>query len=370
VKGDKLTIRQLNRATLARQMLLAREQVPTVDAVERLGAMQAQEAKPPFIGLWTRIQGFDPKDLLQALHRREVIRATMMRGTIHLVSATDYVALRDFVGQPPAATLRILGDRAAGLDPDEVLPAARQLLDRAPRDFNQLRALLKEAFPKVNDRALGFVVRHHLPLVMVPTDDRWGFPASAAFTLAESWLGRSPATGGGAEALALRYLAAFGPATAADLQAWSGVRGMKPVLDGMRPRLREFHDERGRVLLDLPDAPRPDGEVPAPPRFLPDFDSLVLAHDDRTRVLADEHRGLVATKNLRIRATFLHDGFARGTWTIERKRGTATLRMAPFEPLPPGVEAELAEEGDSLLRFVEPDASGFAIEVSQPAGRA
>lgn len=369
MKGETLTIRELNRATLARQMLLAREQVRTVDAVERLGAMQAQEAKPPFIGLWARIQGFDPQDLLQALHRREVIRATMMRGTIHLVSAADYVALRDFVGQPPAVTLRILGDRAAGLDPEQVLPAARRLLEEAPRDFNQLRALLKEAFPKVNDRALGFVVRHHLPLVMVPTGDRWGFPASAEFTLAESWLGKPPSGNNGAEALVLRYLAAFGPATVADLQAWAGVRGMKPVLDRMRPRLRELEDERGRVLFDLPDAPRPDGEVPAPARFLPDFDSLMLAHDDRTRVLADAHRGLVATRNLRIRATFLHDGFARGTWTVERKRGTATLRLAPFEPLPPGAEAELAEEGDSLLRLVEPDASGFAIEVDEPASR-
>jgi hypothetical protein len=367
VKRDKLTLRQLNRATLARQMLLAREQVPTVDAVERLGAMQAQEAKPPFIGLWARIQGFDPKDLIQALHRREVIRATMMRGTIHLVSAGDYVALRGLVAQPPAVTLRILGDRAAGLDPDEVLPVARELLERAPRDFNQLRALLQEAFPKLNDRALGFVVRHHLPLVMVPTDDRWGFPASAAFTLAEGWLGAPPSDSGGAEALAPRYLAAFGPASAADLQTWAGVKGMKPVLDGLRPRLREFEDERGRVLFDLADGPRPDGDLPAPPRFLPDFDSLVLAHDDRTRVLADEHRGLVATKNLRIRATFLHDGFARGTWTIERRCGTATLRLAPFEPLPPGVESDLAEEADSLLRFVEPDASGFAIEVTEPA---
>jgi hypothetical protein len=363
VKPDTLTRRQLNRATLARQMLLARERIPVVAAVERLAGMQAQEPKPPFVGLWTRVDGFTREDLHQALHARSLVRATMMRGTLHLMSARDYVALRASLQPVMDGARRMLGDRAEGLDLDKLLPVARELLEEQPRDFNELRALLLEAFPHVNERALGFMVRNHLPLAMVPTADRWAFPASAEFVLAEGWLGTPLSDDGAPDALVLGYLAAFGPATAADFQTWSGLRGAKDVLDRLRPRLRAFRNERGTKVFDLPDAPRPDAGLPAPPRFLPDFDNLVLAHSDRTRVLADEHRGLVTTKNLRVRATFLWDGFAAGTWSVERKRGTATLRMTPFQPLPAAAIAELTEEGEALLRFVEADARSFAVEV-------
>ena len=202
---------------------------------------------------------------------------------------------------------------------------------------------------------------------MVPTGDRWAFPASAEFTLAETWLDAPLSDDGTPEALMLGYLAAFGPATAADFQTWSGLRGGKDALDRLRPRLRVFRDERGHQLFDLPEAPRPDEDVPAPPRFLPDFDNLVLAHADRTRLLADEHRGLVTTRNLRVRATFLWDGFAAGTWSVERKRGTATLRMTPFERLPDAATAELTGEGEPLLRFMEEDAGSFAVEIGAPA---
>ena len=145
---------------------------------------------------------------------------------------------------------------------------------------------------------------------------RWGFPPVADFTLADAWLGEPLATDDAPEPLVLGYLAAFGPATAADAQTWSGLTGIKPVLERLRPQVRVFRDERGRELFDLPAAPRPDDDVPAPPRFLPEFDNLVLSHADRTRVLADEHRGFVVTKNLRVRATFLWDGFACGTWAL------------------------------------------------------
>jgi hypothetical protein len=366
VKPDTLTRRQLNRATLARQMLLARERIPVVAAVERLAGMQAQEPKPPFVGLWTRVDGFTREDLHQALHARRLVRATMMRGTLHLMSARDYVALRASLQPVMDGAQRMLGDRAEGLDLDKLLPVARELLEEQPRDFNELRALLLNAFPHVNERALGFMVRNHLPLAMVPTADHWAFPASAEFALAEGWLGTPLSDDGAPDALVPGYLAAFGPATAADFQTWSGLRGAKDVLARLRPRLRAFRNERGTELFDLHDAPRPDEDVPAPPRFLPDFDSLVLAHSDRTRVLADEHRGLVTTKNLRVRATFLWDGFAAGTWSVERKRGTATLRMTPFQPLPAAAIAALTQEGEALLRFVEADAGSFAVEVGTP----
>lgn len=362
-----LTRGQLNRATLTRQMLLAREEVSAVDAVERLCGMQAQEAKPPFIGLWTRVAGFRREELHDALHGRELVRATLMRATLHLMSASEYAALRTALQPALSQGMRVLGARAEGLDLERLLPVARALLEEEPRTFNELRPLLQEAFPQVNDRALGFAVRTHLPLVMVPTEHRWAYPSVADFTPADGWLGRALSDDQAPQALVRCYLAAFGPAAAADLQTWSGLQGMKGVLDGMRPQLSVFKDERGRELFDLPDSPRPDEDVPAPLRFLPEFDNLMLAHSDRTRLLADEHRGLVVTKNLRVRATFLYDGFVGGTWTVERKKRAATLHIAPFDALPARAASELAEEGEALLRFVEEDATSFDIKLGRAA---
>src|SRR6266567_2839248 len=222
-------------------MLLARERVAIVEAVERLAGMQAQEPKPPFVGLWTRVEGFTREDLHEALHDRAVVRATMMRGTLHLMSARHYAAQRACLQPVMDGARRVLGDRAEGLELDKLLPVARGLL---------------EAFPHVNERALGFMVRNHLPLAMVPTGDRWAFPGAAEFTLAEPWLGAPLSDDATPEGLVRSYLAAFGPATAADFQTWSGLRGGKDVLDRLRPRLRVFRDERGLQLFDLPEAPR------------------------------------------------------------------------------------------------------------------
>jgi hypothetical protein len=362
---ETLTLRQLNRATLARQMLLERAETTTVAAVEQLAGMQAQEPKHPFIGLWTRVAGFQRDDLHTALQEREIVRATMMRATLHLVSASDYTRLRMPLQPMLTNAMRVLGNHAEGLDLEQVLPAARALLAEQPLTFSELRPLLQEAFSKVNDRALGYATRCQIPLIMVPTADRWAFPTQAKFALAEDWLDRPIADDPSPDALVLRYLAAFGPATAADVQTWSGLQGMKAVLDGLRPQLATFRDEHGRELFDLPDAPRPDADVPAPPRFLPEFDNLVLAHADRTRVLADEHRGVVVTKNLRVRSTFLWDGVVRGTWEIKRKRVAATLHLAPFEPLPKGAADALAAEGEALLRFVEEDAGTFDVQLGR-----
>jgi hypothetical protein len=364
---DVLTVRRLNRATLARQMLLRRERSSVAEAVERLCGMQAQEPRLPFPGLWSRLHGFRREDLHRALHDRTVVRSTLMRGTLHLMSAADYIAHRMTLQPMLTRSLALLGTRAEGLDADEVLPVARALLGETPRTFSELRAALVEAFPDSNDRALGFMVRMSLPLVMIPTEERWAFPADSRFGLAEHWLGTAVSNEANTEALVLRYLAAFGPATAGDVQQWSGLQGVKPVLESLRPRLVLFQDERGRTLFDLPDAPRPAEETPAPPRFLPEFDNLVLSHTDRTRVLADKHRQFVlGAKNGRIPATFLVDGWVAGTWRVERKREAATLAMTPFDPLPKNVAATLAEEGDALLRFLEDDAVTFDVRQNPP----
>jgi hypothetical protein len=364
---DLLTRRRLNRATLARQMLLQRERVPAVEAVERLCGMQSQEPRPPFPGLWTRLLGFCRQDLHRALHDRTIVRGTLMRGTLHMMSAADYATHRMTLQPMLTRSLALLGPRAEGLEADEVLAVARALLGETPRTFGELRAALVELFPGVNDRALGFTVRMRLPLVMIPTEDRWGFPADARFGLAESWLGTPLSDEANLESLILRYLAAFGPATAADVQQWSGLQAIKPVLESLRPRLALFRDERGRSLFDLPDAPRPTEEIPAPPRFLPEFDNLVLSHADRTRVLADEHRAFIlGAKNGRIPATFLVDGWVAGTWRVARKKQAATLAITPFATLPKRAAAALAEEGEDLLRFLEDEAVSFEVRQNPP----
>ena len=366
-----LTRADLGRATLARQMLLERGSCGAVEAVQRLAGMQAQEPKHPFIGLWTRLDGFSDSHLREALQERSVVRATLMRSTLHLMSAADYAAVRMALQPPMSVALRVLGARAKGLDVDRVLPAARKLLKKTPLTFDEVRAGLQEQFPDVNDRALGYAVRTLVPLVMVPDPrSRWGFGRSVAFTLADEWLSEPLVEEGpvAAQALVRRYLGAFGPASAKDVQAWSGAGGMKEVLDGMRDELAVFTDEGGRrELFDLPDAPRPGADVEAPPRLLPEFDNLVLAWEDRSRVIADEHRPLVTTKNLRVRATFLVDGVVAGTWTIAVKRRVATLALEPFgsRAVPKRQRGDLEAEAERLVRLVEPDAKSHAVVVGQ-----
>ncbi len=361
-----LTTAELNRATLARQLLLERASgVGAAEAVQRLAGMQAQEPKHPFVGLWTRIEDFDEASLRAALKDRSVVRATLMRSTLHLLGAADYAALRMALQPPPSVALRVLGARAAGLDPERVIPAAELLLRHGPLTFDEIRARLREQFPAVDDRALGYAVRTLLPLVMVPDEDaRWGFGRAVRFTLASDWLAGAPLVEGdaAARALARRYLGAFGPATAKDLQSWSGIRGMKAVLDGMRGELEVFTDEGGRrELFDLPGAPRPGAEAPAPPRLLPEFDNLVLAWDDRSRVIAAEHRPLVTTKNLRVKATFLVGGLVAGTWTLAVKRRVATLTLAPFATVSTSAAKELEAEAERIVRLAEPECNDHAV---------
>jgi hypothetical protein len=359
--GDVITGRELGRATLARQLLLERQALPVVAAVERVAGLQAQEPKPPFIGLWSRLVGFRREDLLAALADRTVVRGTLMRGTLHLVGAADLGPFRSAVAPVLEPVVGRLGDRAKGLDVPTVRDEARRLLAGRALTFNELRPLLVEAFPEVNDRALGYTARMHLPLVMVPTGDRWGFPRESAFTLAEEWLGGPVRAGDGVDGLARRYLAAFGPASAADFAAWSGLQRTGEVFERLRPELRAFRTEAGKEVLDLPDAPRPGGDVPAPARFLPEFDNLVLAHADRSRLIDDEHRALVTTKNLRVKATFLVDGRVAGTWTATRRRRLATLTLSPFGTLTRGAAKELTAEGEKLLRFLEEDATDVEV---------
>lgn len=360
---EVLSRKQLNRALLSRQMLLQRQPRRVVDTVELLAGLQAQEPGPPFLGLWTRLLDFQPEDLLGPLQRRELVRATLMRATLHLVSARDYLLWRPQVGAVMNRAMSAIAGRSEGMELEALLPRARELLAEKPRTFQQLRELLQQSFPEVNERALGYAVRLQLPLVMVPDQSRWGFPSVAEFTLAESWLGQKLAEGS-VEPLVRSYLGAFGPATPGDLQAWSGLTGIKATLDGMRDHLVSFRDEGGNQLFDLPEAPRPDAGTMAPVRYLPEFDNLVLSHKDRSRILAEAHRPLVVTKNLRVRSTFLVDGFVAGSWELERQAAGVTLKLTPFESLPSHALEELEDEGLSMLRFLAPDARAHTFALT------
>ena len=355
--GSTVTRRGLNRALLARQMLLSRQRVRVVAAIERLVGLQAQMPRPPFVGLWTRLDRFRRDGLLAALRDRSAIRATSMRATIHIMSASDYVALRGALQPALSRGMQgALGARAGALDLATLDRTARSFFGERPATFDALRAHLRAA-GATDERAMAYAIRTHVPLVQVPTDAAWGFPAAADFALAESWLGRKvPIEPSLADELVRRYLAAFGPATPADVRAWSGLQGLTDVFEALRPSLVTFRDERKRELFDLPDAPRPPEDTPAGVRFIPEYDNLVLSHDDRTRIIADEHRPRVTLKNLQVRATFLVDGFVAGTWRVEPKRKSATLTVEPFGKLTKRTVAELEEEGDALLGFVEEDA--------------
>jgi hypothetical protein len=365
-----LTLRALNRATLARQMLLAREPIAVTAAIERLVGLQAQLPRPPFIGLWSRVAGFRRADLVDRIERREVVRATMMRGTLHLATARDYNALRATIQPALTQGMRaILRQRADDLDIDRLVATAHDFFAAKPQTFDALRPFLAGRSAggvqgEAGDvRAQAYAVRMNLPLVQTPAPgQRWAYPAVANFAVADAWTGRAIDGHDRPEVLVKRYLAAFGPATVTDVQTWSGHKGLKDVVAAMRPELTVVRDDRGRELVDLPDAPRPDPDTPAPHRFLPEFDNVLLSHADRTRILANAHRPAVFLPALRVRATFLVDGFVSGTWSVRRTKARATLVVEPFAKIPKKTRDELAAEGDQLLRFVEEDATSFTVE--------
>jgi hypothetical protein len=352
-----LTRLELNRAFLERQMLLQRATVPVPQAIERLVGLQAQSPNAPYLGLWSRLEAFRPEDLALLITSRRAVRIAVMRSTIHLVTARDCRALRPLHQEVIRRSLNGNHGRALeGLDMDALAAAGRALVEERPRTHIELGSHLQSRWPDRDPTALGIAVRALVPLVQVPPRGVWGRSGPAAHTSAEAWLGRPLLRNPSLDEIVRRYLRAFGPASVADVQTWSGLAGLRAVLKRLRPRLRTFTDERGRELFDVPDGPLPEVDTPAPPRFLPEYDNALLSHSDRTRIIADEHRNRIFTKG-----GFLVDGFARGTWSIKRERGTAALVIDPFDRLPKSSAGELADEGVRLLAFVAPDADGHRI---------
>ncbi|WP_236003752.1 winged helix DNA-binding domain-containing protein [Nonomuraea antri] len=337
----------LNRATLARQLLLRRHSLTALEAVEHLVGLQAQAPFPPYFGLWCRLSGFRPQELAELLTGRQVVRIVLMRGTVHLVSAADCLWLRPLT-QPmlTRSFQHAFGARIAGADQDAVVKAGLELLREGPMTAAALGTALAGAFPGTAAADLSQILRSLAALVQVPPRAVWGKSGQAAYATAEAWLGREPHAEPSPEELVLRYLRAFGPATVADVQAWSGLTGLREVVERLRPRLVMLSD----TMFDLPDAPRPDQDVPAPVRLLAPFDNLLLSHADRTRVIADEHRRRVITVNGQVHGTVLIDGFVQGIW----KRDKTTVTVEPFAPFTDDQAEQVHAEAAALLEFAEP----------------
>lgn len=336
-----LTLRELNRTLLLRQLLLRRERLGPARAIERLAALQAQWVPSPYVALWSRLEDFRREQLTRALRREQVVKAGLMRGTLHLVSGRDYplyaTALRKEVAP---------WSNGRAQPAPELVAAVRAHVRRGPRSSKELVAFLEErrgpAGEVENLRDLAWL-RHLIPLQPLPNTAEWGFTRGVRLRAATF---RRPPVADALAHLVKRYLAAFGPATRADVAAWSGqlLRTLDAALEPMR--LRRFADEDGRELIDLPRAPVALGDEPAPVRFLSRWDELLIAHEDRRRVLPEEHtvRKLV----LGGAPTVLVDGFVAGTWRLEAGR----VAVEPFAPLPRRVRRELGEEKARLEAFL------------------
>jgi winged helix DNA-binding protein len=346
----ELTTRALNRALLERQMLLRRHYIGVGPAIERLVGMQAQEPQAPYIGLWTRLSEFDPAELSSMTGGREVVRGTLMRCTVHLVTGDDFLALRPVLqnvmerafGSSPFAP------QIAGVPMDALLAAGRELVEERPRTVPELAGELGPRWPEADPQSLAYAIRFLLGLVQVPPRGLWPTrkgAGRAAVTTVEHWLGRPQSAESAPDATILRYLAAFGPATVADIAAWSGLSRVREAVDRLRPGLRTLQDEAGRELLDVPDGAFPDPDTPAPPRLLPPFDNVLLGHKDRSRVIPDEYRTRVV--NDLGSGMLLVDGFVAGTWKLEAGRA----RVTPFAPLADADAAAVDEEAEKLSAF-------------------
>jgi hypothetical protein len=363
--------RALNRALLARQWLLGTPREATaLEAIEHLGGLQAQDAQAPYFQLWARLAAFDPAELSGLLERREAVRIVAMRGTIHLVSARDAPALRA-LGQPAisaqtASNWKLPSD----VDHAEVAAAGRALVDAAPRTFAQLAGELGPRWPHADPKALAQHVRAGVPLVQVPPRGLWARGGAPAHMSLQAWTGGDPPAPEEIEleALILRYLGAFGPARAADFQKWSGRTGAGEAFARLRGELMVFVDEDGHELLDLPDAPRPPADTPAPPRLTGPYDNVMLSHADASRILPPEHRPRAMTHNGIIAGLVLLDGFVAGNWRIKATKKQATVTLVMYGSYTKRDAAALRREAERLLDVAAPDTAERDVAFATPAG--
>jgi Winged helix DNA-binding domain len=351
-----LTRRELNRAILQRQLLLRRERVSAHDVVERLVGMQAQVPTDPYTGLWSRIDDFDPLELSADLQERRVVRAVMlMRTTIHLVSARDCLEIRPLIQPVVERQWRYspFARALSGLDLDEVLDAGLALLAQGPQTAGAIGKRLAERWPDRDTSSLGYAIRWNVPLVQIPPRGLWGRGGQPVLETVERWLEAPLSSQPSLDDVILRYLAAFGPATAKDAGVWSWLTGLGEVVERLRPRLVTYRDEAGRELFDVPDGPMPDPDMPAPVRLLPEFDNLLLSHEDRSRMGDPALRGMPWWHG-----SLLVDGFLAGTWRPERRPGGVTVRIGLYRSLRDAELSDVEAEAARLVAFLLPDGEG------------
>jgi hypothetical protein len=331
---------------LARQHLIERRDASALDEIEHLAGMQAQVPNAPYVGLWSRLEKFEAKSLSDLIENHQAVRLGLMRNTIHLMSARDCL---DFVVLfRPLLTQRFRASPFAralpDVDFDAVANEAKHILHAGPLTLAELGARLATGFAGPPE-SLAYVVRHLVPIVQVPPRGLWRRSAQPRWATVEDWLGAAPDEQPSADRLVLRYLEAFGPATVSDIASWSGLTGLKPVVERLRDRLVSFRDEKGRELFDLPEAPRPNPNMPVPVRLLPEYDNLLLGHQDRTRVIAFEHRHVI------LNGTFLLDGVVAGIWVLSNKKDQSRLTVSSFKPLASVDRTAIGEEAERLLGF-------------------
>jgi hypothetical protein len=334
-------------------MLLTRVNLPVLDAIERLVGIQAQDPNAPYFSLWTRLEGFRPEDLSNLIQDKKVVRLSLMRSTIHLVSSQDGMSLRPLVQSVHESLLKnSFGKNLIGLDVQAVVKAGRSLIETNPLTFSELGKQLNTQWPDVDSATLAAVIRTFVPLVQLPPRGLWGKSGQAVHTSSEAWLGNLPFLNLTMNDMILRYLAVFGPATIQDIQVWSGLTKLREKVEQLRPQLIIFHDDQGNELFDIPDVPRPDQNIPSPPRFFGGFDNILLSYADRRRIIEDEYRNKVFTKNGIIKSTILIDGFVSGIWKVQKEKGSVRLMIELFKKLPNEEHNALTKEGDRLLDFI------------------
>jgi hypothetical protein len=366
-----LSKRALNRALLERQGLLTRTWWSADEAIERLVGIQAQAPLAPYVGLWSRLERFDPKPLSDGLVARRLVRATaMLRTTIHLHTAADAVTIRPLLQPIMERTLRSspFAKPLAGVDLDAVFVAGRELLDAEALTTADLGRRLGERWPDRDPSALAYAVRYIVPLVQVPPRGVWGATGPSRITTTTGWLRRplGAATNEDLRALVRRYLAAFGPATVADITTWSWLTGLGTVVDALRDELVTYRDDDGRELFDVADAPVPGPDLPAPVRFLPEYDNVLLSHADRTRIVPAGRTIPLPPGNGATMGTFLVDGFMRGTWRLRQDAGAghaATLTVTPDVALSAVEREEVGAEAQALGGFITPAGTDVTIRI-------
>ena len=357
-KKPNLDRRALNRALLARQLLLARRRASAAGTIEHLVGMQAQAPNLPYVGLWARLQGFKTDELSRLIETRQAIRLSLMRNTIHLVTRRDAFGVKPLfmrLGERGFLRGSPWGRRFREGDMGAIAKAGGEIMGEKPRTIADLAKQLAKRFPDRDPVAMAYGVRYMVPLVFTPPRGTWGGKGLVTLTTFEAWLGKPPGPAMADDELVLRYLRAFGPASVADMRAWSGL-AMKPVFERLRPRLRVFRDEDGHELFDLPRAPRPPADIEVPVRFLPDYDNILLAHADRTRILPPgKHLGLFSSNGI-MKGSVLIDGFVRGAWIPTGEGSTTTMHITPFDtPFAKSEAREVEKEGRALLKFLAAD---------------